>query len=802
MCNNTKAISFWDFLKENTLEIPIIQRDYAQGRLGKENLRKNFLADLKNALDSGGTMKLDFVYGSIENDNLNPLDGQQRLTTLWLLHWYIALRAGELSEYNCQFFSRFTYETRISSREFCHNLCNSKHFENFAGNDIVGFITKQTWFYSAWKQDPTIQSMLRMLGGTKLADKNGDDIVDGIEEIFQGTKVDGFKSYWEKLTHEKVQEEVIAFYHLPMKDFGLSDDLYIKMNARGKQLTSFENFKADLIGYVTKQAEAEWEGLLNAENGIPIKLDTDWTDIFWKNKSQDSKIDEIYFAFINRYFLQELICAKKEDNIDLYSANELEENNSTFNYLYGNKSNDSLLQYSGLDKYLFTKETEEKSIPLSFFKSFRNVLNNFYKSAKNCNLNNYFPAWIDSKFEFIPKYDEAGNITTLGQRERVVFLAVCRYFEKGDFDENSFRQWMRVVWNIVENSGIETIPAMIGAMRLIDELSEGADDIYNFLSNSQLQVKSNFAQEQVKEEIAKAKQILDENGTLRKYVGSCKKTDGSNYITCEEIIIEAEKYAFFHGSIRFLFTDENGDVNDKSWKDFDTKWEKAKKYIDKNGEIVEECKTNAILLRALLSRINIGGNWFGYKKDFWRASLLSNDYQNAIHYLLTTNKLETEPNCKQDWIVDDNLLQVLFAREDNYNWRILNNWRGFSVLTTYSQRRSDADSQQIIVLNNQRNNILRNDDITVHENNKINNTKYLYGWDIQFEYQNKCFQWHREGYVRMIKDLDNCEPFVKDESKDAPEEKWYCFWPTQEMASNTSQFTEALDNLIKQSQKS
>ena len=67
MCNNTKAISFWDFLKENTLEIPIIQRDYAQGRLGKENLRKNFLADLKKALDSGGTMKLDFVYGSIEN---------------------------------------------------------------------------------------------------------------------------------------------------------------------------------------------------------------------------------------------------------------------------------------------------------------------------------------------------------------------------------------------------------------------------------------------------------------------------------------------------------------------------------------------------------------------------------------------------------------------------------------------------------------------------------------------------------------------------------------------------------------
>ena len=46
--------AFWNFIKNNTVEIPIIQRDYAQGRLGKENLRKNFLADLKKALDNWG----------------------------------------------------------------------------------------------------------------------------------------------------------------------------------------------------------------------------------------------------------------------------------------------------------------------------------------------------------------------------------------------------------------------------------------------------------------------------------------------------------------------------------------------------------------------------------------------------------------------------------------------------------------------------------------------------------------------------------------------------------------------------
>ena len=190
MANKT---TFWSFLKNNYIEIPIIQRDYAQGRLGKENLRKNFLGDLKRALDKEPPyketeMKLDFIYGTTENDRLNPLDGQQRLTTLWLLHWYIALRADMLNEDNCAILKKFTYETRISSREFCRNLCIPKNFENFCSSDIVGFITKQTWFYSAWKQDPTIQSMLRMLSGTKISDKKGEDITDGIDELFDDDK--------------------------------------------------------------------------------------------------------------------------------------------------------------------------------------------------------------------------------------------------------------------------------------------------------------------------------------------------------------------------------------------------------------------------------------------------------------------------------------------------------------------------------------------------------------------------------------------------------------------------------------
>ena len=76
------------------IEIPIIQRDYAQGREREEKKRNRFLDALYKAVNSEG-INLDFIYGSETGEEdkkkkLIPLDGQQRLTTLFLLHWYAA----------------------------------------------------------------------------------------------------------------------------------------------------------------------------------------------------------------------------------------------------------------------------------------------------------------------------------------------------------------------------------------------------------------------------------------------------------------------------------------------------------------------------------------------------------------------------------------------------------------------------------------------------------------------------------------------------------------------------------------
>lgn len=86
--------------------------------------------------------------------------------------------------------------------------------------------------------------MLRMLKGT--------GVNDGIDEVLLNKDLDSLKSYWEILTkhYEPIEKAPISFYYFPLEKYKLTDDLYIKMNARGKALTGFENFKADLLDHV------------------------------------------------------------------------------------------------------------------------------------------------------------------------------------------------------------------------------------------------------------------------------------------------------------------------------------------------------------------------------------------------------------------------------------------------------------------------------------------------------------------------------------------------------------------------
>lgn len=827
---NGELTTFWTFLREHSVTIPIIQRDYAQGRKGKVELRKTFLKDLRNALDSNERLKLDFVYGASEHGAVNPLDGQQRLTTLWLLHWYLAYMSGKINDNTSKILKRFSYETRMSSREFCERLSSfSKPLPDAKG--IAAHIQNQTWFRSSWHHDPTIQSMLRTLEGSEYG------ALDGIEGVFKAchdgecvecrldkcplsqVKCDSYDEYWNRLTGNECP---IVFHYLDIHGIGQTDDLYIKMNARGKPLTSFENFKADLAGYISREAanepdkDAIWHGFDSAENGVAIKMDTDWMNgIFWKSKSLDFAVDEIYFAFLNRFFLNAHIL-----NMDKSDIKKGED--EVFDFLYGRnakaESSDDQIAYVGFDS-AYAQVLEHKP---ELLKRLADTLDNFRGSAVQ-DEKIFQPPWGENgNFQFVPNYtspvelyyDFAGNqirkIGKITQPHRVVFHAVCKFFEQGwrGGDDDALKNWMRVVWNIVENANINTIPSMIGCLKLVEELAEHSHNILEWLKDDGVSLKSDFAKEQVAEEIEKAKRILSDTSMVWK-----KKIE------------DAEKAAFFRGAIRFLYRNDKGEVD---WNDFDVKFDHAKKFFDKDG-VSNEYRKNALLLRAFLSSEPLkaeSGFWFGHGKVFWRNSvLLDASFSKSTDELLKTEAVSVSDKAAA-WITDATLIADAIngdAGSPDGTWHILSNWKhdGDKTLTRYTKRVAGNVNfpHQIIPLcfaedslQGKRQACLTGDMIVNSPQRR--GSKWFVGWtsDMEFQHEGHWFRWlgapnRDKGKYDIYllkekwKDDSSYATHGQDSSKTGDAQTYYCFNVSEldvvkDDGKKAGAFKEELDKLI------
>lgn len=265
--------TLWDLLTNNLevlessirngIEIPMIQRDYAQGRTDKKSnsIRNKFLNDIHNKLfefqktSLSKPLELDFIYGYISDDKFIPLDGQQRLTTLYLIHWFVCFKDGVLGNYVDQF-NKFTYKTRVSSKDFFEELNKVENVtkleiiykKGIENNNLIDVIKDQSWFQVAWTNDPTIQSVLV--------------VIEEIQSLFDDINFNTI-----------LKNREVVFYLLNINVYGLSDSLYIKMNARGKPLTDFENLKASIEGILKETSQ---------DLGLQFSklVDNEWLDKF------------------------------------------------------------------------------------------------------------------------------------------------------------------------------------------------------------------------------------------------------------------------------------------------------------------------------------------------------------------------------------------------------------------------------------------------------------------------------------------------------------------------------------------
>ncbi|MFC2561260.1 MULTISPECIES: DUF262 domain-containing protein [Bacteria] len=273
-----------ELLDKYSVVIPQLQRDYAQGRAEAKELRVRFLSQILRVLREEERLNLDFVYGYDKALSPNhhpifyPLDGQQRLTTLWLLHWYL-LPSESVAEER-EWLLRFSYRTRSSSTRFCQLLVEHAVVDDSRLD--VAAIKDQPWYRQSYNADATIAAMLGTLRTIK-------ELVAPEERV----------ALWKRLCHQRA----LTFDVIDIKgeEFRLTDELYIKMNARGKQLTSFECYKADLTRALRKIGEQDvpcgYKGKpLSYADYFAFKVDNEWLDLFYHGEIDG--LDERMYGFI------------------------------------------------------------------------------------------------------------------------------------------------------------------------------------------------------------------------------------------------------------------------------------------------------------------------------------------------------------------------------------------------------------------------------------------------------------------------------------------------------------------------
>lgn len=531
----------------NKITIPMIQRDYVQGRVDKAYIRKAFLSEIYDSLSKDDApLCLDYIYGYSKSDDgkenkvFFPLDGQQRFTTLWLVYWYIALKADALG---CEKdkLMKFTYETRNSSRKFFEALCNEANFVGY-NKSIAEYIKDQTWFYSSWEKDPTIQAILITLGGI---DKD-----DGIEKIIKKPRKGNWADLLKRLKN-------IRFFVLSLDDKKLparsADQLYVRMNARGKKLTDFENFKPDFLKFVEQKDKKT-----NAEV-VSKRINDEWEDLFWKWQQEffrriDNETvyehyknvaglntDQLLFSFINRFCFCHFCVMKDKDgyvlnakdislidNLDDY-ANQSEKKKKrieqltdkekvtlfNYDYLYDdhdlsyesfdpydkvltNKVEDILTLFSGLNASITIDDSERKWSEI-VIEELQSIVNDKV-SIRTPDFDGYsfFPEYSRKKEDVDGKYIETdinthidkggsvvGTIKPTVLKERCYFYAVCKYFECNRSEKerraDGFKDWLYFCRNLIENADVDNQKTMVDCLRMIDDFGEHSENIVEWM---------------------------------------------------------------------------------------------------------------------------------------------------------------------------------------------------------------------------------------------------------------------------------------------------------------------------------
>jgi len=585
--------------------IPGIQRHYVQGANNPkaESVRKQFIKEIFTAIEKKqNEFNLHFIYGPINTngeDSFVPVDGQQRLTTLWLIARYAAEKAESSDRKDLlRLLSRFTYEDRINAKRFCQALtCEDSRWD--ITQDPNPNILCQDWFVGYWKEDETVASMIRMLS----------------------TIHEEWNKHQDTITAEDILEAIASKIRFNLKIDAFGDDIYMKMNARGLQLTQWENFKGKFSEDLREDKKESWD-----------KEMEELSNLFFKRSDEQHELpDNAFFALYARIMAYEA----RESGVDC-----------------GN----SIKQLAA-----YTHNTwSQIELPFVPYSDFSGITNNESIApivAETCV--KMIKTVLDCYQKIVPYFGDRTLFETFfhpKNKNDLDFTLCCyEYFKKFDkIETKDFLKALRLMWNILEN-------VQDNRVELVKKIIDLEDK--TLYSRQIKEIIGSNAPEQAEEEAEKAIQ-MDYND--QSMPNDWNEEILGSWINWNDAIEKAEECAFFHGSIRFLYRNSNGEP---TWEKFATKLSNCKNLFTKEGLSEDKkVKANQVLISHCKKWDDIRREpVFDAKNESWKQVLTDSSLSECVNgLLLSPNEIVDNHNEIIQILIDDAIWKNLIKETPGY----------------------------------------------------------------------------------------------------------------------------------------
>ena len=606
--------------------IPGIQRHYVQGANNPkaESVRKQFIKEIFTAIEKKqNEFNLHFIYGPINTnveDSFVPVDGQQRLTTLWLIARYAAEKAEPSDRKDLlSLLSRFTYEDRINAKRFCQALtCEDSRWD--ITQDPDPDILCQDWFVDYWKEDETVASMIRMLS----------------------TIYEEWNKHQESITAEDILEAIASKIRFNLKIDAFGDDIYMKMNARGLQLTQWENFKGKFSEDLCEDKKEWW-----------VKEMEELSNRFFTCSDEQHELpDNAFFALYARIMAYEA----RKSSVDC--GNNIKELAAyTHNHNTWSQIELPFVPYSDFSGIMQGIQDHKGNEPIA-----STVAETCVKIIKTV---------LDNAQEIVPYFGDSKLFDTFFHPQNgneLDFTLCCyEYFKKfvnEDVDTTHFLKALRLMWNILENVDKQYEKKTDNRIELVKKFIDLGDQTLYSPQIKEIEKEIEKAPEQAKEEAEKAKQMHCNDKSMPNDWNEETLKPWSNW---NDAIEKAEECAFFHGSIRFLY--EKNSNGKTTWENFATKLSNCMdlfvseglsedKKVKANQVLISHCEDWKKLIRKPV---------FDAKNESWKQVLTDSSLSECVNgLLLSPNEIVDNHNEIIQILIDDAIWKNLIKETPGY----------------------------------------------------------------------------------------------------------------------------------------